>query len=160
LLVAAIPLDKWPWVIGELRRVTSPGGRLELAEGGSTFHQAGPATKQFLAWWAAISATKGIDASKMSQIGQFLKQGNLSHIQTKTERIPIGSWGGRLGNLLAQDILAGWPSMRPLAHSKLQVPPEKFDAIIGQLAAEWERYHTSYEVYFACGQVEISERGL
>jgi hypothetical protein len=61
--------------------------------------------------------------------------------------------GRRLGNLLAQDILAGWPSMRPLAHSLLQVPHEQFDAVIGQLATEWEMYRTSYEIYFACGQV-------
>jgi ubiquinone/menaquinone biosynthesis C-methylase UbiE len=152
LLVAAIPLEKWPWVIGELRRVTCPGGWTELVEGGTAFHRAGPATKQFLEWWAAMSATKGIDASKMSQMSRFLEQGNFSHIRTKTEMLPVGAWGGRLGNLLAQDILAGWPSMRPLAHSLLQVPHEQFDAVIGQLATEWEMYQTSYEVYFACGQ--------
>ncbi|HYU75449.1 MAG TPA: class I SAM-dependent methyltransferase, partial [Ktedonobacteraceae bacterium] len=152
-LVAAIPLDKWPWVIGELRRVTCPGGWTELVEGGNTFHHAGPATRQFLAWWGAISASKDIDASKMSQIDQFLKQGGFSHVRAKTETIPVGAWGGRLGNLLAQDILAGWPTMRPLAHSLLQVPPEQFDAVIGHLATEWDVYRTSYEVYFACGQV-------
>jgi SAM-dependent methyltransferase len=153
LLVAAIPWKKWPWVIGELRRVTCVGGWIELVEGGNIFHHAGPATKQFLAWWVAISATKGIDASKMSQMSQLLEQCNFSHIRTKTEIIPVGSWGGRLGNLLSQDILAGWPSMRPLAHSLLRVPPEQFDAVIGQLATEWDVYRTSYEVYFSYGQV-------
>ncbi len=153
LLVAAIPLKKWSWVIGELRRVTCSGGWIELVEGGNTFHNAGPATKQFLAWWTAISASKGIDASKMSQMSQLLEQGNVARVQTKTETIPVGSWGGRVGNLLAQDILAGWPSMRPLAHSLLQVPPEQFDAVIGQLAMEWDIHRTSYEVYFVCGQV-------
>jgi ubiquinone/menaquinone biosynthesis C-methylase UbiE len=153
LLVAAIPLDKWPWVIGELRRVTCSSGWIELIERGNTFHHAGPATRQFLEWWTAISATKGIDASKMSQISQLLEHGNFSHIRTKTEALPVGSWGGRLGNLLAQDILAGWPSLRPLVHSLLQVPPDQFDAVIGQLATEWDVYRTSYEVYFSCGQV-------
>jgi ubiquinone/menaquinone biosynthesis C-methylase UbiE len=152
LLVAAIPLDKWFWVMGELRRVTHPDGWVELVEMGNTFHQAGPATRQFLAWWGAISASKGIDASKMSQIGQFLKQCGFSHVRTKTETLPVGSWGGRLGNLLAQDFLAGWPSIRPLAHSLLKVSPEQFDAVIGQLATEWDIYRSSYEVYFACGR--------
>ncbi len=133
--------------------MTCPGGWVELVEGGNAFHHAGPATKQFLAWWVAISASKGIDASKMSQIDQFLKQGGFSHVRAKTETIPVGGWGGRLGNLLAQDILAGWPSMRPLAHSLLRVPPEQFDAVIGQLATEWDAYHTDYDVYFSCGQV-------
>ncbi len=159
-LVAALPLNTWPWVIGELRRVTCTGGWTELVEGGTTFHQAGPATKQIVAWWGAISASRGIDASHMSHIGRFLKQGGFTPVQTRTEILPVGSWGGRLGRLLAQDILAGWPSLRPLVHSLLQVPHEQFDAVIGQLATEWESYHTSYEVYFACGQVEIPERGI
>jgi ubiquinone/menaquinone biosynthesis C-methylase UbiE len=153
LLVAAIPLDKWLWVVRELRRVTYPGGWVELVEMGNTFHQAGPATKQFLAWWDAISVSKGIDASKMSQIGQFLERCGFSHVRSKTETLPVGSWGGRLGNLLAQDFLAGWSSIRPLVHSLLKVPPVQFDVAIGQLATEWNMYRTTYEIYFACGQV-------
>jgi ubiquinone/menaquinone biosynthesis C-methylase UbiE len=151
-LVAAIPLNRWPRVLDELRRVTSPGGWTELVEGGTTFHQAGPATKQLVAWWNAISASREIDASQMSRLGQFLTRAGFSTVQATTKTLPVGHWGGRLGNLLAQDILAGLPSMRPQAHSLLHVSPEQFDAVIGQVAGEWETCHTSYEVYFACGQ--------
>ena len=58
LLVAAIPLNKWPWVVGELKRVTHPGGWIELVEMGNTFSNTGPATRQFLAWWVEICASK------------------------------------------------------------------------------------------------------
>jgi|ERR1019366_8596813 ubiquinone/menaquinone biosynthesis C-methylase UbiE len=107
LLVAAIPVDKWPWVIEELRRVTHPEGWLELVEMGNTFHQTGPATKQFLAWWVNICTSQGIDASKMSQLDSLLTQSGFLHVQTKTITIPVGNWGGRIGNLLAQNLLAG-----------------------------------------------------
>jgi hypothetical protein len=155
LLVAAIPQDKWSWVIRELKRVTRPGGWLELVEAGTTFHQPGPATTRFLEWWTAISASRSIDASNMSQLGQFLKRARLLNIQAETTIIPVGNWGGRLGKLLAQDILAGWPTMRPLAHTLLNVSPEDFDQLIARLNDEWNSYQTSYEVYSACGQVEI-----
>ncbi|MBV9691822.1 MAG: hypothetical protein JO202_19155 [Ktedonobacteraceae bacterium] len=68
-------------------------------------------------------------------------------------RLPMGKWGGRIGKLLAQDMLAGWPSMRPLAHGLLGVTPETFNEVMGKLEGEWNSYHTSYEVYFVCGQV-------
>jgi ubiquinone/menaquinone biosynthesis C-methylase UbiE len=152
LLVAGIPTALWPSVIRELERVTHPGGFVELVEMGTTFHHAGPATNQFLDWWAAISATRGIDASKLSGIGTLLHGSGCSHVEEKTERIPVGSWGGRIGNLLAQDILAGWPTMRPLAHALLDVPPETFNLVIGRLEKEWNTLQTSYEVYFACGR--------
>jgi ubiquinone/menaquinone biosynthesis C-methylase UbiE len=153
LLVAAIPLEKWPVVMGELRRVTTPGGWIELVEMGNTFHQVGPATQQFLTWWVKIAASKGIDASKMAQIGALLKQAGLYNIKAETKTLAVGSWGGRLGNLLAQDMLAGWPTMRPLAQSMLGVSPEMFNAVLSSLTDEWNTYHTTYEVYFACGQV-------
>jgi SAM-dependent methyltransferase len=152
-LVAGIPLDKWPWVVGELKRVTAPGGWIELIEMGNTFHHAGPATKRFLEWWIAISASRGIDASYMAKIEGLLKQAGLTTIKAETKLLPVGNWGGRLGNLLAQDILAGWPTMRPLAQSLLGVSPETFNTVLGRLEAEWNTDHTTYEVYFACGRV-------
>ncbi|MBV9690192.1 MAG: class I SAM-dependent methyltransferase, partial [Ktedonobacteraceae bacterium] len=153
LLVAAIPLASWPWVVEELKRVTAAEGWIELVEMGTTFHHMGPATRQFLHWWSAISASRGIDASYMSQLGLLLKHAGLYNIRAETRTLPVGKWGGRIGNLLAQDMLAGWLSMKPLAHALLGVPPESFDEVMGQLEEEWNSYHTSYELYFACGQV-------
>lgn len=152
LLVAGIPVAQWSFVIGELRRVTQRAGWAELVEMGTRFHHAGPATQQFLAWFAAISQTRGIDASNVARIGAFLHEAGFSQVKTKTEVIPVGRWGGRIGNLLAQDILAGWPSMRPLAHTLLGVSPAQFDVVIEQLETEWNTFQTTYEVYFACGQ--------
>ena len=153
LLVAGVPRERWPFVVGELRRVTSRSGWVELVEMGTTFHHAGPATNQFLAWWASISATRGIDASKVAEIGALLEGAGFSAVKAHTEILPIGDWGGRIGNLLAQDMLAGWPTIRPLAHTLLQVAPDTFDAVIGRLESEWNVLQTCYEVYFACGQV-------
>jgi hypothetical protein len=153
LLVAGIPVAQWPFVLGELRRVTQRSGWTELVEMGTRFHHAGAATQQFLAWFMAISQTRGIDASQVVQIGTFLHEAGFSQVKAKTDVIPVGMWGGRIGNLLAQDILAGWPSMRPLAHTLLGISPDQFDAVIGQLETEWNTLQTTYEVYFACGQV-------
>ncbi len=153
LLVAGIPLERWPGILAELRRVTALGGWIELVEMGNTFYHAGPATQQFLDWWVQISASQGIDASQMVHIGSWLARAGLVRIQTATKCLPVGRWGGRIGHLLAQDMLAGWPTMRPLAQSMLRVAPATFDEVIFRLEDEWNRYQTIYEVYFACGQV-------
>jgi SAM-dependent methyltransferase len=154
LLVAGIPLNAWPFVVGELRRVTAVNGWVELAEMGTTFHDAGPATKQFLAWWAAISATRGIDASKVEGIGLLLEGAGFARVRTHTMLVPVGRWHGRLGDLLAKDILAGWPNVKSYAHTLLGISPEDFDAVINRLEDEWNTYQTHYAVYFACGHVE------
>lgn len=153
VLVAGIPADKWPLVIQELKRVTLPGGWVELIEMGTAFHHVGAATQQFLRWFEVISAAQGIDARKVSEIGILLQRWGFSNVRARTETIPVGSWGGRIGNLLAQDILAGWPTMRPLAQSVLGVPAKQFNEVIASLEEEWKTYRTSYEVYCACGRV-------
>jgi hypothetical protein len=153
LLVAGIPWKDWPRVLTELKRVTATRGWVELVEMGNDFHHAGPATTQFLAWWVDISASRGIDASKMADLGGLLRQTGLYGIKAETRVLPVGSWGGRLGNLLAQNMLAGWPTMRPFAQSLLGVAPETFNGVIEALEVEWNEYQTTYEVYFACGQV-------
>jgi SAM-dependent methyltransferase len=152
LLVAALPLNRWPFVIGELKRVTVPSGWIELVEMGTGFHRAGPATQQFLAWWVAISAQRGIDASKMALIGGWLGQVGLSSIQTETKILPVGRWGGRLGSLFAQNVVELWRSMKPYTQS-IGIHAHTFDAVINDLQAEWNTNHTTFEVYYACGQV-------
>lgn len=151
-LVAGIPLQQWPSVVQDLRRVTAPGGWVELVEMGTTFHQAGPATRQFLEWWAAISAPRGIDASSVATIGTLLQEAGFSQVQRTTKVIPVGQWGGRLGGLLAKDILAGWPTIRPYARTLLGISDERFDHVISRLVSEWNAHQTSYEIYFACGR--------
>lgn len=152
-LVAGIPLEKWPLVLEDLRRVTAPGGWVEVVEMGTTFHHIGPATRQFLDWWAAISATRGIDASKVAAIGTLMQDAGFFDVQFKVKVIPVGNWGGRLGDLLAKDILAGWPNIKPYARRLLDVSDERFDHVIKRLEGEWNQHHTGYEVYFACGRV-------
>lgn len=152
LMVAALPLDAWPFVIGELRRVTVPGGWVELVEMGTGFDHIGPVTEQLLAWWTPISAKKGIDASKMDQVGNWLRYAAFSSVQTETKILPVGEWGGRLGKLFAQDALELFKTLKPHVQ-ELGVAPQAFDMVITDLVAEWNMNHTTFEVYFACGQV-------
>jgi SAM-dependent methyltransferase len=152
LLVAGIPLERWPFVVGELRRVTAANGWVELVEMGTTFQNAGPATTQFLGWWASISATRGIDASKVEGIGTLLETAGFSAVRTQTAMVPVGSWGGRVGDLLAKDILAGWPNVKSYAQTLLGVSKEDFDAVIARLEDEWNTRQTLYAISFACGK--------
>jgi hypothetical protein len=135
-------------------RVTAPTGWIELIEMGTTFYDAGPATQQFLAWWTFISATRGIDASKVGEIGMLVEAAGCSAVRTKTAVVPVGSWGGGVGDLLAKDILAGWPNVKSYAHTLLGVSNDDFDAVMNCLEAEWNTHQTRYAVYFACGHVE------
>ncbi|GHO67990.1 hypothetical protein KSC_068820 [Ktedonobacter sp. SOSP1-52] len=152
LLVAAIPAAKWPWVVQELARVTRRGGWVELVEMGGGFVREGAATQQFMAWFRQLSQMRGIDLEVMGRLDVLLQQAGLHHVQKKTLNLPVGSWGGRMGELLARDMLSGWPSLQPLCQQYLNIPKETFDAVIASLEAEWNSHQTEYEVYVVYGQ--------
>jgi hypothetical protein len=83
----------------------------------------------------------------------LLEAAGFSTVRTHTAVVPVGRWGGRLGDLLAKDLLAGWPNVKSYAHTLLGVSHEDFDAVINCLEAEWNTHRTSYAIYFACGYV-------
>lgn len=152
LLVLAIPAAQWPLVVGELVRVTRPGGYLELLEGGDLSLNAGPATQRFLAWWREASRARGFDTSLMERLGRLLLDAHLRDVQMRIKQVPVGKWGGHTGALLEKNILAGFPALKPLLCSQLSLSPQEFDTTLAELATEGDRYQTSYQYYLAYGQ--------
>ncbi|GLV55655.1 hypothetical protein KDH_24990 [Dictyobacter sp. S3.2.2.5] len=156
LLVAGLPARQWPLVIRELVRVTRVSGWVELVEAGNAFIQIGPLTQQFLSWWIALSRTRGIDATIVERLGPLLQQAGIKQVKTLTFDLPIGAQGQgeqrRLGDLLARDMLAGFPNLKGPCHQVLNVPEREFDHVMQGLAQEWERFHSRYRFYVTYGQ--------
>ncbi|HYU75971.1 MAG TPA: class I SAM-dependent methyltransferase [Ktedonobacteraceae bacterium] len=153
-LVLGLSAKQWPFVVGELVRVTRPGGYVELVEGGGTFYQIGDATGQLQQWWSVASQANGIDVFLMARLPQLLQQAGLHHIRHRTYHVPVGAWGGRVGEMLKQDILASLPGIRAFVCTHASISLEAFDATVAALPGEWERCRTVYEYYLAYGQRE------
>ena len=151
-LVAAIPAACWPGVVRELVRVTRPGGCVELVEGGDCYHQVGPALQQFLAWGKEISQRRGFDCSIVRHLDQLLQRERLHQVHMKVMRVPVGNWGGRVGELLAKDMLAGMAALQVPFCTQLSLPVEVFAHIVQALPEEWNRYRTDYEFYCVTGR--------
>jgi ubiquinone/menaquinone biosynthesis C-methylase UbiE len=101
-LVAAIPHDRWPYVISELIRVTRTGGWVESLE--ATAMEGGtPATDQLMAWLTAALARRGIIFADGGKVGQLLRAAGLAHVKSAQVNIPCGEAGGRVGRMGALD---------------------------------------------------------
>jgi SAM-dependent methyltransferase len=150
LLVAAIPAARWPFVLRELVRVTRRNGWIELLEAGR-FEHIGEATRQLVHWGEQVGQRLGFDLSLMEHLGDLLSQAGA--IQRDTQRIeaPLGAWAGRIGELLAIDVLAALKSCQGLYCSQLNITPEHFDSIIDQLTPEWNHHQTTCTFHIALG---------
>lgn len=152
LLVGAIPALKWPAVLQELCRVTRSHGWVEVLESGVVYVHAGPATRQFQAWWGAGEKMLGFNLALLPHLDQMLKNAGLRTIQMETLQLPLGKWGGRAGEMLAKDMHAVFTSFRAVYVSRLGIPAALFEKTLAALPGEWEQYQTSYEFYVVYGQ--------
>ena len=66
LLFSGVPVKSWPAVVGELVRVTHPGGWVELVEGNVEFERAGPASERLAEMLRRLSRTRGLDSTGSS----------------------------------------------------------------------------------------------
>ena len=152
LLVGAIPAHQWPAVVHELVRVTQQSGWIEVLESGAVYHHAGPATKQFQAWWQAGEHALGFNLSLMPKLDQMMKHAGLKNVHMEILALPLGKWGGRAGEMLAIDLHAVFTSFRAVYVSRLGIPADLFERTLAALPEEWEREQTRYEFYLVYGQ--------
>jgi hypothetical protein len=151
LLVAALPAQRWPAHVQNLARVTRPDGIVELLEVGLTVEQTGPQMQRFLAWGQQVAADQGFDPRLMEHLGDLLEGAGLRRVERLAVAVPLGSWGGRAGELLKKNMLAGFLLLRPLYCGCLDLSQGAFDQTYEALSGEWETFQTSYVFYGAYG---------
>lgn len=126
LLFTAIPAARWDAVIGELVRVTRPGGWIELVEGGLT-QNGGPALDAINSWISLIAARRGIDLSLGAKVGAALQRAGLGNVVHRDMYLPVGRYGGRAGQMTAADTFALLEGLRPIVTAQGVVSPRVFD---------------------------------
>jgi ubiquinone/menaquinone biosynthesis C-methylase UbiE len=152
LLTTGIPSDKWPEVVCELARVTAPGGWVESVE--ATPARGSPAIEQIFHWLGAVSLKRGVNLDVADQVGRFMQQAGLSTITTYNEEIPIGAWGGRIGNVMAMDSMIGLRAAGDFLVQTGVVDRPTFDATLAQLDRDLhdEDAHCVVPFHIAYGQ--------
>ncbi len=153
LLFSAIPADRWPFVIGELSRITRPGGWVESAEL-SPARDGGPAMDLVQSWVIALFARRGVDANFASNIGDLLRGASLAQVSAHEILLPMGAYGGRIASMLARDIFAVFQSVRGLLVAQGITTEEEFDQTLATAQADLDspQYRCVAPWYIAFGQ--------
>ena len=152
LLGAALPTSCWSYIISELVRVTRPGGYIELLEITDTFFQQGPATKQLLAWWHKAERLAGFRLSLLWHLDIFLAQAGAVDIVAQPLHVPLGTWGGRAGELFAKDVQSTFRALKGFYCAHLRLDEEVFEKAVAALPQEWEQHLTQYCFVLAYGR--------
>lgn len=153
LLVLALPHDRWPFVVSELKRVTRPGGWVESVEALAD-ERGGPAVDRIMNWVAAMLQQRRIDITDASRVGALMQAQGLYNVYSRRIEIPIGAHGGRIGKLMTTDILNGMQALRGPIETLGLATGAEFDRtfVEAQRAFESPRGQCVAPFYVAYGQ--------
>lgn len=150
-MIGAIPRDAWPRVLGELVRVTRPGGWVEVVEAG-TSEGGGQALHTVDEWVAAVLARRNLDIHLATNLEQFLKDAGLRNVTVHHVKLPLGHYGGRIGQLVEADYFAAVQAMRgPVVALGIASEPD-YEATAQAAREEVKRGKCIFPVYVVYGQ--------
>ncbi|CAG8483305.1 13556_t:CDS:2 [Ambispora leptoticha] len=155
-LLRAFTSKDWRNVIDEICRVLKLGGRVEFLEKDLKFINMGPIMKTFSDAMFMESAENDINPYVIHKLDEFLKDtGKIENIETIEKIAPIGSWGGRLGELIFRNLFNSLNGLRGKLLPILDISIEKYDSLLNQLEEDVNKNHTSYRLVRIFGQKKL-----
>jgi len=152
----AVPAQQWPVVVRALMRVTAPGGWIELVEAYLPT-EGGPAFAQLEAWGQQLVGSRGIELAQGRNVGQFLREAGATSVTERSGALPIGPYGGRVGQIMGMDIFTGYRLVAPALVQGLGLDRRLVNETIAQ--ADADVYSGNYQaimpIYIAFGQRPI-----
>lgn len=151
LLLFAIAAEKWPAVAAELVRVTRPGGWVESVETGPQ-QNGGPAMDTLVRWITEASVKRGVDPLLGPRVASFFAQAGLVNMTSRDVHLPVGRYGGRLGNMALVDVFGVVTGVKPLVVAQGITDAHSYDAAVEQARADLDSYQCTLPFYIAYGQ--------
>ncbi len=151
LLLFAVSKDRWPAVIRELMRVTRPGGWIESVETGPQ-QNGGPAMELLVQWITEASVRRGVDPLLGPQIGTYMREAGLANMTTSSVQLPVGRYGGRLGNMASVDVFGVVGGVKALVVAQGIASEADYDAAMSAARADLDNWKCTLPFYIAYGQ--------
>ncbi|KAI9595831.1 S-adenosyl-L-methionine-dependent methyltransferase [Syncephalis fuscata] len=116
--LAFIPTNKWQTLLLEVYRVTCPGGWIEIVEWDAFYRQGGPISNRMT-----------------DQLDGKLTDAGFMQVTTRAYDVPLGLWGGKIGQQMLLDVKSIASVIAPGAIQAGLFGPNE----VPSLVEEWEK---------------------
>ncbi|GJJ74213.1 hypothetical protein EMPS_06571 [Entomortierella parvispora] len=150
LLVYAFTPAQRKQVNLELLRVLKPSGHIQLVESDGLIYNPGPTTDMANALSLDTPMKKSVDPTEVQRLKPGLKRVGFAHVNSFCIALPVGDWGGLLGQLSRQN-MHGLSSIWLRGELGRQ-PAELCEATLAEMDRECEQLQSFYRVWLVVGQ--------
>ncbi|HEY7348640.1 MAG TPA: methyltransferase domain-containing protein [Ktedonobacterales bacterium] len=114
LIAPFVPIDQWPHVVGEMRRVTRPGGYVEVGDSGGLPVSASPSFTTLATTFDRLMKGRNLHADPARYLAGYLREAGLIRIKERTVQIGVRREEVRQRQMLAADMLSAAQAMAPI----------------------------------------------
>ncbi|KAG2184078.1 hypothetical protein INT44_009093 [Umbelopsis vinacea] len=149
-LVMGFSVDQYRLVIKEINRVLKSGGTIEILEMVSKYNDAGPWFQKIGNWIEKALQLSGLDPTIATKLAGMLQDAGFSHVTDRLRRIPIGSWGGSLGDMYLAIQKLALPAVMTMVIHLGVTTKEAFRAVMSKAIEESSEHNTSGDFHIVC----------
>lgn len=140
--------NQWVPELKELKRVLKVGGWVQLTEPALGIERAGPTVKKLWGESLKVIASRGSHSHPGHYIRSYAEEAGFSSVSETILEIPLGRWGGNVGDHFREDMILSLQNFRPFisaavgAHSR-----EVYEEMLKVVEAEWEEHKAFMKVH-------------
>jgi SAM-dependent methyltransferase len=140
LLMAGVPMARWPAAIEELVRVVRPGGWVELHEAAPGMEPEGPATRRLYDGMRELGRSAGTDTMGyvLGSLDRMLAVAGAKPKRDQTLELPVGNWAGPVGAKLAASFATLFTGLAATFEERLGLPESECLSLVEVMLAEFE----------------------
>ncbi|CAJ0766616.1 19645_t:CDS:2 [Entrophospora sp. SA101] len=131
-------------VINEVIRVVKGGGWLELCEY-ELCQNCGPVLEHLLNRRKDMFNEMGINPLIAQLLGKFMERSeHFEEVYHEKKTIPIGEWGGRIGQVGKEDIVTRMTAIGPALFNYMKITSKEYEDMMKQSIEEFNEYETFF----------------
>ncbi|RKP10543.1 S-adenosyl-L-methionine-dependent methyltransferase [Thamnocephalis sphaerospora] len=146
LLVTAVPKEKWQTYVNECARICASGGWVEMVETNCKTYGGGPVWNQMGKVSAVAFQARGLSPETTEHLDELMRVAGLVDVAVKEFKIPVGSWGGRVGEMFLKNLRMGNAALAPLFASVHGMTHEEVEQLMVQ-GEEEVKHHQIYMLF-------------
>ncbi|KAF9434288.1 hypothetical protein BGZ76_008269 [Entomortierella beljakovae] len=144
--------QEWPMAVKEAFRILKPGGFYECVETDITIQNAGPQTELVINHLKHSMTSRNIDTSIVKSINTMMLSAGFVDVNVKEYHIPVGDWGGKVGQLWKQNMFAILDTVRPQLARTAKMSESQIQEIVNAMHQETYTYRAHQIVYAVYGK--------
>lgn len=150
LLIAGLSAEDWKNAIGNIYKVLSPGGWVQLVE---TNHcHSGDATERHRAVLKRIFEKRGLLLDPVRNIPDLLHEAGFVGTGTREYEVSMGKWAGEEGVEARENFIGVYRGMKHPVMNEMSMSSPDFDSLIDEMEQEWDSMPGSkimFNVFYA-----------